>query len=166
VPPKQLLWAVPLVFAVHDAEEIATVERWSASHASLLPAAARRFVPMPTLTFAVSVAVILAVLLVASALDAARLHRGKPILWSVFSAATLIANGLTHPLQALLFRGYTPGVVTAVVVLIPFAVWLYRDGRRRGWLTQRRALLLVGIGFVLQAPAAALAILAARALSA
>jgi hypothetical protein len=41
-------------------------------------------------------------------------------------------HGVTHLAQAAITRGYTPGVVTAPVVVIPFSVWAWRRLRAAG----------------------------------
>lgn len=164
-PPRHLLWSVPLVFVLHDAEEILTMERWTTAHRDALPEVVRPFLPIPTGEFTLSVLLILAALLILSFLDVLRLRAGKPVAWSLLAAATLVANALTHPLQALVMRGYTPGVVSAVVLGVPYGAWLWRQGVHGGWLNVRRAALLLVTGLVLQAPVAALALLGGRALS-
>ncbi|HEX4933101.1 MAG TPA: HXXEE domain-containing protein [Gemmatimonadaceae bacterium] len=84
---------------------------------------------------------------------------------SLLAVATLAANALTHPLQAVATRGYAPGVVTAVLLVLPYASWIGRQGRREGWLSGRRGALLLAAGLVLQAPVAVLALLGGRALT-
>ncbi|WP_425569479.1 HXXEE domain-containing protein [Nonomuraea salmonea] len=39
---------------------------------------------------------------------------------------------MVHLAQAALFRGYTPGVVTAPLVVLPYAVWAWRRLRAAG----------------------------------
>jgi hypothetical protein len=53
---------------------------------------------------------------------------------AVFQAALagFGVHGVVHLAQAALFRGYTPGVVTAPIVVIPYSVWAWRRLRRAG----------------------------------
>ena len=162
---RALLWGGPLVFLLHDAEEIASIEAWTRAHASALPPAARGHLPVTTAEFACAVGLLFLAYVVANAVDARRIGRGARPLWSAILAATLVANGLTHLVQAAVFGGYTPGVVTAGLLVLPFGGWLYRAGRAEGWLSPPRALRLLGGGILLQAALAPLFLLAGRAVA-
>ena len=76
----------------------------------------------------------------------------------------LLANAATHPVQALAAGGYVPGVVTAVVLVLPFTLLALRRAVGDGAATRRGALAACAAGLVLQAPLALLALAARRAL--
>jgi Protein of unknown function with HXXEE motif len=54
---------------------------------------------------------------------------------SIFYQIVLIGFGVhsvAHVVQAVLARGYTPGVVSAVLVVAPFSLWAGRQLERAG----------------------------------
>ena len=65
--------------------------------------------------------------------------------WSLLLVqATLLLNVLWHVVAAVwLFRGYAPGLVTAVVLNLPLSVYLIGRARREGWVSSRALLGLL-----------------------
>ena len=80
-----------------------------------------------------------------------------PLRWLglAWVGMTLI-NAITHLAAAIRFRGYNPGLVTSVVLFLPFTVWMLAREVSAGLLTgwQVAALLLAGV--LLHLPVAAL----------
>ena len=68
---------------------------------------------------------------------------------------TLI-NAVIHIVTSIRFRGYNPGVVTAVVLFLPFTVWALAHDAARGLLSGSEIALLVLLGVLLHIPVAAL----------
>ena len=156
------IWAGPAVFLLHDAEEILTVESWIRAHRTELPAAVQPFATVTTGQFALAVALLFAGVLAAALHAVRRARRGRGSLLFLLVAGALTANGLTHLAQAAYFRGYTPGVVTAFLLVLPYG---YLLGTRllATELASRRALVgAIAAGAVAQIPIAALALLAVR----
>ena len=158
------IWAAPVAFLVHDAEEIATLERWLGLHAPALPAAARPLVGITTGQFAVAVGVLFVGILLAAAHGARQARRERLSIPFLLVAGALVANAVTHVAQAAYFRGYTPGVVTAVVILLPYGLALGRRLRASRLASPRLLAGAVGGGMLLQVPLALLALAAAGAL--
>jgi hypothetical protein len=77
-------------------------------------------------------------------------------------AGAFVANGITHLGQAALLRGYTPGVVTALLVVLPYGVLLGEQLRRSGLVTRRRWVGAIAAGAVLQVPLVVLVLLAVQ----
>ena len=152
----------PIVFLVHDTEEMATVARWTREHGDVIPAFARGLLPIDTGQFAAAFALLFVILSAVSFLAARKPVGGIAVrVWLVLLAA-LTANGITHPAQALVVGGYVPGVVTAVLVVIPFGVLAWRRALIDG-VTSRRAILpLFLAGLAIQLPIVVLALLFGR----
>jgi len=114
-----LFWLVPLLFALHNAEEAPRMATW-----------VRRVTPrfMPPITafqFAVAVALLtlLVLLLTLAAARALPLRLGVLLMAGV--QAIIFVNALTHVGSALWYRGYTPGLATAVLLTVPFSLYLF-----------------------------------------
>jgi hypothetical protein len=161
------MWLGPVAFVVHDAEEVLVFETWMRRHAGALPAPVRPLLEaMDTRQFALAVLVLLAGYIVATALGVRALRSARrPWLYLVVTGA-FVGNGLTHLLQAAAFGGYTPGVVTAAVVSIPYGWATGRALVADGIVPRRLLLVLVGAGVALQVPLAWLALHAGRRLAA
>lgn len=141
LPPSALVWALPLSWVVHDAEELLTIDRWSRNRPELAALAdrsrlARRVVAVnsvPRRQFAVAVAVVGLVLVAGTVAAAARLDSWGGVVYAVFLGGYFL-HAFSHVAQSALVRGYTPGVVTAVAVVMPVSLALYRALFRAGVL--------------------------------
>jgi hypothetical protein len=153
---RALIWLGPVAFLVHDLEEVLTMERWTREHISSLPSVVQPFLPVTTAQVAVAVALLLT-LFVCAAYAASRTgRRGGALTFFVFLVVTLGLNGLGHIVQAVVFQGYVPGLVTAVLVSLPYAAFLIWRMHRRGLFTARKLAILAAAGAVAHVPAVAL----------
>jgi quercetin dioxygenase-like cupin family protein len=156
------IWAGPIAFIIHDAEEVATAERWLLAHREQLPRVLQPLATITTIEIAMAVLVLVVGFVLAAAHGAARARQQRMSIPFLLIAGAFIANAFTHVAQALEFRGYTPGVVTAVLVVLPYGAGLARSlvaGRLATW---RTCLLAVAVGVVLQIPLALLAMAVVR----
>ncbi|NUS08861.1 MAG: HXXEE domain-containing protein [Nonomuraea sp.] len=128
-----MTWGLLAAWAVHDAEELATMAGWTRR---ARPELERRFpgVPWERLEASqaqvnVAIGLMGGVIAGASALGA-RTGGRSPAFQAVLAGFGL--HGVVHLAQAAAVRGYTPGAVTAPVVVLPFSVWAWRRLRREG----------------------------------
>ena len=124
-----LLLQFPIFFMFHDFEEILTVESWlkknEAHLKSSLPAFANRLVTpsmkMNTLNFATDVfwvfVIIVAVTLLAVFFSFQLLY--------LATLHVFFLHVFTHVGQSILLKRYTPGVITAVVLVLPYSLYAY-----------------------------------------
>ncbi|MEV1173094.1 HXXEE domain-containing protein [Nonomuraea sp. NPDC049784] len=123
--PSTVTWGLLAAWAVHDAEELATMAGWARKARERwpwVPEVSQRHVN-------VAIGLMGGMVAGASALGARTGGRSP-----VFQAALLGfgAHGVVHLAQAAVARRYTPGVVTAPLVVIPFSVWAWRRLRAAG----------------------------------
>jgi hypothetical protein len=157
--PSLVVWALPLSWVVHDAEELLTVDRWRRDHPELATLAdrsrlARRVVAVnsvPRRQFAVAVAVVGLVLVAGTVVAAARLDSWGGVVFAVFLGGYFL-HAFGHVAQSVLVRGYTPGVVTAVAVVMPVSLSLYRALFRAGVLDVRLAVTTALAGILVFGP--------------
>jgi hypothetical protein len=162
MPITAWIWAAPAVFLVHDAEEILTVESWLRVHRTELPTALQPFTTVTTGQFALAVALLFVGFLAATVHAAGQARRRRASLPFLLAAGALVANGLTHLAQAAYFQAYTPGVVTALVLVLPYGYLLGARLLATGLVTRRTLGGVLAAGAVAQIPIAALALLAVR----
>lgn len=120
-----------VAWAVHDVEEVLTASAWSARTVPRLlaegwPPALVDGIGTTTPRFAVAAALV-GVAVLAAAVQGARTDGQS----AFFRAAVLVFgwHGVVHIGQALLVRGYIPGLVTAVVLVVPYAILTWRHLR-------------------------------------
>jgi hypothetical protein len=129
-------WGLLAAWVVHDAEEWLTMPGWTIRAAQrgqrrlpLVPARFWALLPMSRLR--VTVAVLAVGVLIAVAAAAGARTDGRSSLYQ----AVLIGFGLhsvVHVGQSVAYRGYTPGVITAVLVVAPFSWWAWHRLQEAG----------------------------------
>ena len=139
MPFRKLQWLFPLAVTVHNTEEAIWMPAWVARHQ--LPVQVSPFVIRFALLVLTGAA--LAVTYLSS-------RRGKQSLWSYLLfgyIVAMLANVLIpHIPASILFRAYTPGVVTATLINLPVMSLLATRELSEGWVSGRKAALFaVGV---------------------
>jgi len=128
-----LQWLFPVAVALHNLEEAIWMPGWDERHAAQL------HVRPPG---AMEIRIALMVLTVAAfAVTYLSIRRGPKSVWAYLAfggiLAMLVNVFIPHLPAAVLFRGYAPGVVTAVLINLPLmilqAILAVRDGWVSGW---------------------------------
>lgn len=154
---KRLIWLFPVVFILHDMEEVFTMVPWMEQHSEFMERLP--FAPVITTTAQVAGAVAFEWLLtfVAAYCGVRALRRGTTHWFFMGLTAALLLNVFTHLGQGILAGGYIPGLWTAPAILLPYMLWLYGRLRLAGLIDRGglvRALLAgvpVGLAVVLAA---------------
>jgi hypothetical protein len=160
------MWLLPLIFIIHDGEELLTMPGWIASHqqelarlAAMSDVAAEIIRSLPTNRSQVAIAIGFILLLFVLVTTGASLS-GMRGFWLYAYAGllgVLFLHVFTHIAQAILVGGYAPGVIGAVVAIIPSALYLYKRLFEAQLLTLKSAVVSALIGFALFVPGAMLA---------
>ncbi|MEU6890396.1 HXXEE domain-containing protein [Streptomyces sp. NPDC046557] len=163
-PATAVTLGLAVAWAAHDLEEVVTMARWSRTR---VPALRARLPRVPARVWApftdvdgreFATAVGLVGLVVAAAAADGQRTGGR----SAFYQASLNGfglHGLVHLAQSAATRGYTPGVVTSPLIVIPFTLWARGRLRRAGVLRPGRARdVAFGLGLAGAATAAAHAV--------
>ncbi len=135
-PPsfRTLQWLFPIAVLVHNSEEALTMPQWIAAHSERLPLHPGAGVIRAGL---------LLLTLAAFTVTALSTTKGRQSRWAYLlfgSIVTMLLNVLVpHIPAALYFRAYTPGVLTAIVILLPvMSLLLYRSVADQ-WVSGARA---------------------------
>jgi hypothetical protein len=156
------IWAAPAVFVVHDGEELATMIPWLHQHRAALPDVVRSVADVSTRRLGLAMLVLLAGLLAAAWDGARKARRGvRPTLFLLLAGA-LVGNGVSHLGQGLLFHGYTPGLATAHLIVLPYGWGLGRQLEAGHVVSRRSWAGFVALGLVLQVPIILSTLLLAR----
>lgn len=132
---RRLQWLFPIAVVLHNAEEAIWMPGWEADHAAQLPIAVPGAAKVRLALFVLTVAV-----LVVTALSA---RKGPGTIWAYLTfgyIVAILANVFVpHVPAAMLFRGYVPGLITAVAINLPLMSYLVVRAIRDGWVRGRKA---------------------------
>ncbi len=129
-------WLVPAAFAAHIAEELPRFPQWATRHFGTT-----------TKEFYVASHLVLGPAVVACAAAGAKGAGGwKGAFAGSAAAGVMVANTVYHVGTTALFREYSPGVVTAVLGMLPASLYTLHRARADGLLTDEQFLgaLLTG----------------------
>jgi Protein of unknown function with HXXEE motif len=148
---RTLLALAFAVLALHNLEELLTAPAFVASLAGglVLELPRGRTVPLAAELYA---SLAWATLLPALLLTWAAVERapGRGALAAAWLEVMLLANAaVPHALSAVLLRRYTPGLATALLVDVPFAVAFLRQARAGGRIGRRGLGWAIALGVAL-----------------
>ena len=157
---------VPVLLAMHNAEEALFFPRYLPFVLARLPAGWQAVAaPLTTGQVWLALAVVTALGVAASAW-AERRPASPAALWPVLlMQATMLVNALWHVAVAIvLFRGYAPGLVTALLLNLPFSVYLLRRAAAERWVGRPALWALLPGAILLHGPLLATLLLATERL--
>jgi len=150
---RTLLWLVPIFLTIHNLEEAVVMPAFIEQRNAGLPVAWRGIIPPINYKQFLIALFILTVIPYLIAL----LWPGRA--WAVYLLVGLqvvmLINVLAHVLMALFFRGYTPGLVTALLINLPFSLYLLRRALYERWVSKRAVVWMFPSGLLLHGPALA-----------
>lgn len=151
---KMLIILFPFLYLLHDLEEIMTIESFIEAKSTIIPF--RVTTGEFTLAFTL--------LWIIASIGCIKAFAGKPFLkikpatyLSFLVPGILLANGIGHLVQLIVFKGYVPGIITTLMIIFPYALFALKFLFSERLLTLKRFLRYFSLGFVLQAPFALIA---------
>jgi hypothetical protein len=143
-----------VLFTLHNAEEAVALRTYMPRMGVLLPqpfANLAATLSYPVMLVALAVVSVLAFLV---ALAAATWPQSPYALWTLLMLEAVVGlNVIAHVLSALLvFHGYGPGLVTALVINAPFAIYCLRRARRERWVSSAAMAAVVPAALILHGP--------------
>jgi hypothetical protein len=133
---QKLQWLFPIAVTFHNSEEALWLPAWWVRHAKEVP------VHPGAGTFRYAVAVLTVAAFVVTYLSE---RKGKESVWAYLlfgCIVAMLANVLIpHIPASFVFRSYTPGVVTAVLINLPVMGFLSIRAVREGWVSGRKAVV-------------------------
>jgi hypothetical protein len=136
------LWATPLAFVVHNAEEAWAFPRYVPRMQAYMPEAFRT-APISIAGLETALITVTAAFLAVAAWAMVRPESAVANWTALLVPAVGALNALTHiGSAAFLLHGYSPGVLTAVCLVAPISGLVLRRAWREHWLSPRRWRLL------------------------
>ena len=158
---KELIWLMPAVFILHDAEELITAQKWLSENRGVLEPFVKKYrfiksaVRSADLTKGqMSVAIVfeLIVILFAVTASSSDITAGPALYFFAALNGAFLLHVLSHILQSAVLKKYTPGVVTAAVLVLPYALYVYHRFFWGGILSLPEVLISLGAGAVIVLP--------------
>ncbi len=122
---KTIVWLFPIIFMLHDFEEVIFVEVWKKKYKKQMKNTKMKKVPFADLGSTASFSIGIAIeFLIISALSLFACIFDWYFLWfGLFFGFTL--HLVVHCIMALQFKGYVPGVATSTPFLLPcfYILW-------------------------------------------
>jgi hypothetical protein len=152
--PRQVLWLVPTLLAVHNAEEALFFPRYLPFVLARLPAGWQAVAAPLTTGQVWSALAAVTGFAFAVAWWAYRRPDSRTALWLLLLIqSAVLLNAVWHLAVAIvLFGGYAPGLVTALVLNLPFSLHLLRRAVREQWLSRPARWALVPGAILLHGP--------------
>lgn len=140
IPFDRLLWFVPIFFAFHNMEEAPFMERWS----QRLPLKIHPTVSTRQFVVAVTFLTLAGFLLTYLGVEYLSNQTGYLIVLAI--QTILFFNAfIPHIASTVRFRMYSPGVITAVLIILPFSFYLFRRALNEHILGWNQFWILLGI---------------------
>lgn len=137
---KTLIWLLPIIFIFHDLEEIITIESSMTANKNNHPKTnfvkqalrARQKLGSTAAQLAVSATWILLFISFIAFMTAH--FSSNPGGFLLFTAVLnlFVLQAFMHIVQTIMFRGYTPGIITSLVLLIPYCLLTYNNLAKYG----------------------------------
>lgn len=149
LPRKSALWLVPLFLLVHNLEEALLMPRFLPLDPARFPAALRPLVPDVRYAQFLPALVIFTLLpFIVAAVGKLDVRGSRSVFILLVIQAVMLVNVASHLGSAFLLGGYSPGLVTALLLNLPFSIYLFRRAAAEEWIS-RRALLSLPLAAVL-----------------
>jgi hypothetical protein len=150
VSRKVLLWLVPILLTIHNLEEAVVMPAFIEKRNASVPGSMREIIPPVTYKQFLIALVIITVLPYLVALF--WLSRGWAIYLLVGFQVVMLINVFAHTLMAMFLRGYAPGLITALLINLPFSFYLLRRALKEKWMSKRAVLWMFPIGLLVHGP--------------
>lgn len=137
---ERLLWLVPVFFALHNLEEAPFMERWSKRLPIKLP------VSYTTRQFIIAVTFLTLGGFLVTYWGVEYLHNNTGYLIVMGIQAILFFNAfIPHIGSTIRFHMYSPGVITATFITLPFSMYLFHRALVEAMITWTQIWILLAI---------------------
>jgi hypothetical protein len=149
------LLAVPMLLTEHNTEEALFIPRALPVIAGRLPSSLAAALPTAE-QMHVALAVATVVPWLVWLLGTARRETRIGMRLLLLLQCLMLVNAGWHVAAALMLGGYAPGLATALVLNLPFSLYLLRRAVAERWVTRRALAGLLSLALLIHGPGAAL----------
>jgi hypothetical protein len=140
IPFDRLLWLVPIFLTIHNIEEAPFMETWYKRLPMKLP------LTITTRQFVIAVTFITVAGFVLTYLGVEYLANQTGYILVLGIQAILLFNAFVpHIAATIRFRMYSPGLITAVLIMLPFSFYLFRRAFEENILSWNQFWIMLGV---------------------
>ena len=140
IPFERLLWLVPIILTIHNIEEAPFMEGWS----KRLPL--KIHPTISTRQFVIAVTFLTLAGFLVTYLGVVYLANPTGYLMVLGIQAILLFNTfMPHLATTIRFRMYSPGVITALLITLPFSYYLFQRALNENIINWNQFWMLIGI---------------------
>ncbi|HEX6034012.1 MAG TPA: HXXEE domain-containing protein [Anaerolineales bacterium] len=140
IPFDRMLWLVPVFLTIHNMEEAPFMEKWYEHLPMKLP------FTVTTRQFAIAVTFITIAGFVVTYVGVEYLANQAGHLIVLGMQAILLFNAFVpHIVTTIRFRMYSPGVISAVLIMLPFSFFLFRRAFAENIMNWNQFWIMLGI---------------------
>jgi hypothetical protein len=150
---KALLWLVPIFFTIHNLEEALLMPAFIERRNSAVPASLSKIIP--PVTYKQFLVTLIIITVVPYLITFFWLSRRWALYLLVGLQVVMLINIFAHTLTALFLGGYAPGLITALVINLPFSLYLLKRAAQEKWMSRKALALLFPLGLLIHGPALA-----------
>lgn len=148
--PYQILWLLPIVFAFHNIEELLFFPRWANYLLGVYP-----FMHFSWLFERKNVAMAMVLLTVTVGFIVwmeYKNHNGYTLHFTIYCICLLLVNGMVHVGQFFVYRHYVPGLITAVLLMIPYLIYVLYLLIKNNFIQMRKVFLYFVLSMITMSP--------------
>lgn len=158
---KELIWLMPAVFLIHDSEEIIITHKWLAENRELLKPFINKYkfikfairsVDLTRGQMTVAVAFEFLIIVAATLAAASNISAGPGLYFFTAINGALLLHVFSHIAQSAALKKYTPGIVTAIVFVLPYSLYVFHRFFWGGVIGLPAVLLSLAAGAVIILP--------------
>ncbi len=136
----QLLWGVPIFLAIHNLEEAPFMEEWYKG----LPLPVHPIVSTKQFVAAVSLLTVAGFAVTYFGIYSSNQSIGISIILGI-QMVMLVNVFMPHLATAIRFRKYSPGMVTGLLLNLPFSIYLFQRAMQEGFMSWQLVWMLLAI---------------------
>ena len=140
IPFDRLLWLVPIILTTHNIEEAPFMENWS----KRLPLKIHPTVTTRQFVIAVTFLTLAGFLVTYFGVQYLANQTGYLMVLGI-QAILLFNTFVPHIATTIRFRMYSPGVITAILITLPFSIYLFRRALNESIINWNQFWILLGI---------------------
>jgi hypothetical protein len=150
VSRKLLLWLVPIFLTIHNLEEAIVMPAFLEKRNRAVRGALSDV--LPPVNYRQFLTALLIITVIPYLVTLLWLKRGWATYLLIALQVVMLINVFAHVMMAIFLRGYAPGLLTALLINLPFSLYLLKRAVAEGWVTKRSVIWMFPLGLLIHGP--------------
>jgi hypothetical protein len=147
-----LMWILPLLASLHNLEELMTMGAFWRDNLWIQSLPFYNLIQSTDLQFAVSVTILTIIVVLITYFAVKNPQKGKLMDLFVLILLLIFVNAFIHLIQALLFISYVPGLITGLLLIVPYSLILICRIFQEELINKAGFILMLLLALILQIP--------------